>query len=1153
MRISTVFVLLAFLAGSLFGQLDRGAITGLVTDPSGAVVAGARVTATHLDTNLASVTLTTETGNYTLPALLIGNYRVEAEASGFKRAVRANVAVTAGSTIRVDIALEIGSLAESIEVGAKTTALETDTTRVATSITNKLVEDLPLVVAGQIRNVFNLATLAPEAKSANNYRIGGGQGAGWDIVMDGASITPTSAFYQASRSQILAAPIDAISEFTVESTGMKAEFGRAMGFINFATKSGTNEYHGNGFEFLRNDVFDARGFFAQTRPILRQHDFGGTVGGPVRFPKLYNGRNRSFFFLSYEGFRSREGNTPAYFTIPLPEMYSGDFTGWVTAAGARIPIYDPATTRPNPAGSGYIRDPFAGNRIPVTRFSQVASKYIALRPSEMAPNLPGPRLNYFRQQGTMTYPWNKGTARIDHRLTEKDTLMFFFLKAINEDTPGSAGPPGLPYPFTTSPALWERKWTSGRLTWDRMFTPRTLSTFRFYQQKGAADLWSTACSDHNAKWGTRLGLKNVPGPDQCLPPINMTVYSAWAGMSPSGAWGWDRGGNWSIAEDLSVIRGSHTFKAGFFFSRDRWDGGGQHSPNGSYTFTQLATAIPADQSQNTGNAFASFLLGYVSSVNIQTPRGVHMIWRHTGGFFQDDWKVTPRLTLNLGLRYEYTFPQVGGGVVAGVEKGYSNFDPEVPNPGAGGRPGAIVFTGKGPGRTGSTHPYDGWSKAFSPRVGAAYAPRSGTVVRVSAGRSFEALKTQAGSTHYDGFIGNLTWSSSDLSVNDHPMLLDNGIPPYNKPPYLKPEVMNDQNTDWWQRDSAGRPPEFWTWNFDVQQQVAATTVVTLRYSGSTGSHLTSGLLRPNQIHPRYLKDLGPTLLRSNINSAAARAAGIPLPYSGFNRTVQEALAPFPQYKTITVGHEHAGNSTYHALVLMADRRFSSGLTMLASYTLSKMFSNAESLVSGSMAIDFFNRKLEKGLSADDQTHVGRLAFSYELPFGRGRRFLTSGPAAHALGGWSFSGVAEYASGTPMSVATGITLPFGGGNRVFITSYENWRAALSGEKFDPFRDRWWNKPAFQQVPQAVLDTELGNSTRNNPKVRTPAFFNENLGLAKAVPIRERVRLVIRFEAFNLLNRVRWGSPDSTYTSASFGLVRSQGNTPRQMQAALKVHF
>ncbi len=359
-------------SASLFcwAQVNRGTITGVITDPSGAIVPGVKITALHVETGTSSATVATETGNYTLPALPIGSYRVDFEASGFKKTVRDQVPITAGATVRVDVILELGSVGESVSVQAQASPLEAETTRVATTINTKLVSDLPLFVNGSIRSVLTLALIAPETKTAGGFRIGGGQGAGWEMMMDGIPMTSASTQYQTDRAPLGSVPIDAINEFTVESSGMKAEFGRASGAVTFETKSGTNAVHGNLFEELRNNAMDARGFFATSAPILKQHDFGGTFGGPVFIPKIYNGKNRTFFFASYQGFRNRAGTTPGYNTIPLPANYDGDFSSW-TRNGVRVPIYDPASTKPNPTGAGYVRDIFPNNIIPKARFSGV--------------------------------------------------------------------------------------------------------------------------------------------------------------------------------------------------------------------------------------------------------------------------------------------------------------------------------------------------------------------------------------------------------------------------------------------------------------------------------------------------------------------------------------------------------------------------------------------------------------------------------------------------------------------------------------------------------------------------------------------------------------------------------------------------------------
>ena len=1144
------------LTASLWGQLNRGTISGVISDPGGGAIIGARITAVHVATNVASHANSTGTGDFTIGQLLIGDYRVSAEAAGFKRSVRERVSLIGGGVSRIDMQLELGAVSESVTVQAKAPGVETDSSRVSTTVSTRLIEDLPLVVSGQIRNVFNLAVLAPQASSNGNLRLGGGQISSWEMEMDGVSMTVASATQQNPRAISSSVPIDAIAEFAIEITGTKAEYGRAMGQISLETKSGTNQYHGNGFEFLRNDAFDARGFFARSVPVLKQHDFGGTFGGPVHLPKLYNGRNRTFFFSSYEGFRSRQAGAPSTLTVPLPEMYNGDFNGWTQTNGTVIPIFDPASTR-DAGGGKFARDVFAGNRVPLTRYSQVAKNYLSVRPASMVPNLVGPRNNFFADKGSLTFPSDKGTMRVDHQLRTNDRLSILYLNGHSSRVPVNGDPPGLPPPFTSNGGNGAESHyqlnKAIRVQWDHIFTPRLLSSFRFaIQTDGAEDSHLTA-DDPEARWGQRMGIKNASGEDRGLAPISMTDYTTWGGSTYS----FDRGKTFHSTYDVMYSAGSHSLKGGFFFQSDRWDGG-KHGSNGSFGFAQLATAIPGDQSKNSGNAFASFLLGYVGNAGVEAPRDVHQTWTHLGGYIQDDWRITRRLTINAGLRYEYTLP-VSGGATATVDPnfpsdavvGFSNFDPTVPNPGAGGRLGATVFSGNGAGRLGTDRLFDSFKGGFSPRLGLSYSLSPGTVIRAYGGRSFSALKTTHGSAHFSGFAGTASWSSQDLQVVDFPMMLDNGLPNWQRPPSLRADIDNGQTPQFWQRSDAGRPPEFLTWNLDIQRQLPFAVVATIGYNGTNGSHLPSANLTINQIDTKYLTTLGPTVLRSQINSAVARAANVPIPYPGFTGTVEQALKPFPQFiniETNQAGGERNGTSTYHAMVLKFDKRFSSGVSFLGSYVFSKFFA------ADSGAVDQYNRRIQRGLSGLDQTHVAKSAFTYELPFGKGKPFLSSRLTDRIAGGWNIAGFLESASGTPMSVGSGITLPKGGGgNRVFVTSYDNWRAPIAGGKFDPARDLWWSKAAFQQVPDSVLQSTIGNAAPNNPKVRSPWNFNESLSLSKSFGITEHARVVLRLESFNVLNRVRWGGPSGTYTSTDFGKVTSQANSPRQVQLGAKIVF
>jgi hypothetical protein len=404
-----------------------------------------------------------------------------------------------------------------------------------------------------------------------------------------------------------------------------------------------------------------------------------------------------------------------------------------------------------------------------------------------------------------------------------------------------------------------------------------------------------------------------------------------------------------------------------------------------------------------------------------------------------------------------TWEDLGPGII----DGFTNFDPTVPNPKAGGRPGALVFSGSGAGRL-KGDVFDSYPWALGPRRGIVWRAGRGFVVRSSAGRMFASVKTTGGSTHFDGFILNTNYNSADNSINDFFTTLDAGIPWGSKGlppsagslPFIDPSLNNDGNVYLWQRSDSGRPPTYDNWTLDLQKELTSSMSLTVAYSGSKGTHLSSNLVRLNQIPMDYLAKYGRTLLNSSVNSAAARAANIPIPYTGFGNlsahTVQGALSPFPQYSSVltnggqpaSVG-ERAGNSTYHALVMKLDRRFSKGLSLLASYVLSKQFADAESAaIGGNGPLDQYNKSLEKSLSATDQTHVIRVALSYSLPVGKGQIFSFNRPLNLLLGGWTVSSFMSYEAGAPDTVASGAS-PIGTGSRVFINSYENWRAKPSG--------------------------------------------------------------------------------------------------------------
>src|SRR5688572_23771446 len=543
-----------------WAQVDRGTLTGTVTDSSGGLVPKASVKAVHVATNFERTVTTSDQGSYTIPQLPVGGYVVIINADGFQQVTLDNIEVTAGSTIRVDGKLSLGGLQDAITVSAEAKEIQVDSVKVTTAISAKFIQDLPLVVGGQLRSPLDLSLIAPEAKTGTsgdggrgNIVIGGGQEGGWDLTVDGVSATPGAPFEQRLWTTLNSPSVEAITEFAVDTNGFKAEFGHAGGgAVSFVSRSGTNQWRGKVFEFMRDDAFDSNDFFSKAagraKPPLSQHDFGGVFGGRVLIPKLYDGRDRTFFFTSYEAYRNKTSAAPQTVTIPVAEMYQGDFSQWRNAAGQLIPIYDPATTRPNPNGPGFIRDPFPNNQIPVERFSRISREVIQL--ATMRPDLPGVRNNFAYTPGDLinTNPWNKFSVKIDHNLTEKDRIGGLIHWGEVLVVPPSDGPGGgLPVPLNNFRDEDSHTYVY-RLNWDRVITPAVMNRVTFGHNN-----WFQLRASYNRDqgWGTKLGLRNVPGPDLLFPQINLSnqEYLNW-GRSE-----WGGSGNylWALTDDLTWV------------------------------------------------------------------------------------------------------------------------------------------------------------------------------------------------------------------------------------------------------------------------------------------------------------------------------------------------------------------------------------------------------------------------------------------------------------------------------------------------------------------------------------------------------------------------------------------------------------------------
>jgi hypothetical protein len=1182
LRGALVIVLTSAVCATLFAQSDRGTIRGVVRDTSGAVVPNAAVAVVNIGTNSEYKTISNaSTGDFTAPGLPTGNYRVRVESSGFKSLVQEPVAVLAGDTVSLDIKLEVGATQETVEVTSDAPLIQTDTARVATQVSNKFVEELPLAVNGAVRSPFDLAGVTGDttyAVGGTQMRIGGGKAGYFGMTLEG---TPVTVVFSGGGNQtfttVNSPSVEAIAEFAVDSNAFKAEFGHASGgSVSFVAKSGTNQLHGSAYEFLRNTVLGARGFFAAKTPTLKQNDFGATLGGPVIIPKIYNGKNRTFFFFSYEGFRNRAGALPTPYSVPPPDLLNGNFSNWVNGSGQRYTIYDPMTTSFNATTGTYSRQAFTGNIVPTSRIDPVAQSIIAFAAPLIVPNAPGlvpgtsayVRNNYINSVGTSQAPSDKTSIKADQLLTSNQRISFYYGKGSLFGQYGPSGTTGLPEPLSGTTSYSRSGIYRG--SHDYTITPRLLNRFyfginRFIQGQGSvATLAGTPFSQDLVKtvttsWQSR-GIC-IPGYPACgynFPQVSFgSDFTAWGAQTTGGSYN-------NIDEyrdDMTWIKGAHTFKWGGFYDNSLYIGIGDQSIEGNVTFSPLNTGVPGNTNMATGggSALASFLLGQVYGYSLQTPRYIATHYRSAAGYIQDDWKVFRKLTVNLGVRVEYVLAPIVD------DDQQSNFDATIPNPAAGGIKGAMLFAGTCSACTGSRTMVPKWH-GYAPRSGFAYALDSKTTIRGGAGISFGPLLSSGGADHYQGEAVNVTATSTNQGIS--PLwTLSQGAPPWHPVPETDPAVANGASPAFWNGATATRPSNEYSFSFDIQRQLTSSLSVDAGYAGTMASGIVSSLLEFNALNyaalPANLNPFttsGAGLLSSAIGSPAANAAGIVAPFANFSSlwgsgaSVAQALRPFPQYgsiDTVAGGGDKLGHSTYNALSIRVNKRLAHGFTLQGSYNFSKYLTDADSTGPENP----YNRRIEKNLSVTDQTHVAKVIYAVDLPFGKGRKYLNQNRWLDAvLGGWRLAGINVYQSGTPLALTTTINIPiFSGPDHITLppSGYTGWRGTYTGN-FDPNVNRFLQPSSFFG-PQPT--NQFGNATTTNPKERNFAGLNENMSLAKTFSIRERTRFELRAEAFNVLNRTIFGPVANALSlqNANFGNWASQANTPRQMQVTGKLSW
>ncbi len=1196
-----LLLLLALIPIISSGQTSEGILSGSVLDQSGAALEGAQISAKNQATGYTLTATTGAEGAFRFPSVPIGSYDISASHPGFGSVTQTGVNVTISTTTAVTITLNVGKSEQTITVQADATSIETESSDVGTVITTKQIVELPLALGGvgAMRSPEAFVFLAPgtagpgTANSNNGIfisKIGGGQNFGNEVLLDGTSTLRTengSSFDEAAPS------VEAISEFKVLTSTIPAIYGRTTGGIeSFTIKSGTNQFHGTAYDILQNDDLDANTWFNNAyaarcpagdsacraqyaRPINKKNDYGVNLGGPVLIPKFYSGRNRTFFFFNWEQYNQHIGGTSTSI-VPTVAERGGDFSGILdttkvlgTCGGQPVfqgEIFDPSIA----ANSSGCRTPFAGNRIPGARISPVSQTFLGYLP---APNITAqPNGNNFALSSSTPLENTTYTVRIDHSLSDKSKI--FGTYDTRDNTRYVNGNYTLPPP--ADPNGWSQDFIThyGRAGWDYIISPTLLNHLALgYNRTNSQNytLGALQARSGNFSWNTKLGIPGLNGTE--FPIVNVGEGLPSLGRANNDA-NVDNGER--LNDTLTWVKGKHSLTFGFDFRNQLYATYASDTDSGVYNFARNQTAANVTLNGQSGNGIASFLLGDLNNANAfiqgHVPRWT---FQYYAAFAQDDWKVTPHLTLNLGLRWDVDVPR------SESHQDTSNFDPTVPNPAANNIPGGMVF-----GNTCSNcNPK--WADTkfhdVGPRIGFAYNPNGGRfVLRGGYGVLYGPLQyTDFGGSQVQGYSATPTFNSPDgISPAFN---WTTGFPSFAPPPFLNPSVVNQGNPNYIQ-PRFGQPAIIQSWSFQVQGQVSKDMVATLGYVGQRGQNLRSALMNINNI-PQSALALGNGLNQK----VAGNTLGVTAPYANFfndwgaDAPVWRALRPFPQYDYLYMDVlQNIGQSSYQSLQATLQRRFSAGLSLQSSFTWQKTLTDADSILPGinggiSQIQNPGDLRSEKALSSQDVPYVFTAAFLYELPFGRGKHMLNHGIGGAVLGGWQVGGVLRYQSGVPISFgcANGVN---GWQNciRFNRASAPPLVANARSNSFSPFTENFFN-PACSYLGQAgcafadpnteavaagsgttVQDARggayiLGDYPRNNGDARAPNYFNEDFSVIRNFHIVERVSLQLKGELLNAFNRHIFSVPDANPYDSNFGQVTSTIDQQRVVQFTLRLNF
>jgi hypothetical protein len=1149
--------------GMLFAQIDRGAIVGQVTDSTGAVVPGAKIQVTNVNTNTAIALEANDQGLYTASNLPAGTYRVVVSNAGFKTATSAAAELRSSITLRVDIKLQPGLVTESVTVTGEAPILDVGTTNNSTGMQDNLIEQMPVIVAGTQRAITDYLQQLPGYTSGGSFTpqasgslagdtetyIDGGPASEWGIARGGiGEVSPS---------------IEQVGEFSVVQNAFNAEYGGfGSWFTNVVLKSGTNELHGSVYDHLGNSALNAKSYFSTTGVTpFKQNEGGFTVGGPVVLPKIYNGRNKTFFFGSLGLFYSRVGASGATMTLPTTAECNGDFSG------LGVNIYDPVTRQ---------QFQYLGkmNVIPPSQISS-AAKLICSYVPKVDPSA-GLNNNY-HSQSAPTWPYfNTFTplVKIDHSFSDKEKLSVSYTNQIRHRLLS-----GNTVGFVRAPA-WGGQETNPlddyfdqianswkvRINVDSVITPAllnhvTLSADRY------VNLGPNGTDGQG--WNQKLGITGIPADNGSFPAISFsdTVQSSLNGFNRAYEENWHEM-RYTIDENLSWTHGKHAFKFGGEVGDNREIRFIKPGAAGQFAFSRQTTSQNVSDSVN-GSAFASFLLGAVNSTQAYVPLETDQRFYHYGIFAQDDWHMTPQLTVSYGVRWDFSPP------FSERHNYITAFVSDLKNPGAGNLPGALAYAGSGTGKYGKPF-QDTWYGGWAPRLGLAYQLNNKTMVRASSGMYYAATVNQvpfldSGALGYSvtpafqsgdgGFTPVMNWSQQSFPQN------------FQKPPAIDPSFLNGQAISYIPR-SGDRLPQTINWVLDIEREVAHNLALDVMYIGSHSTHLAlaGSASQLNYLDKKYLSQgfglLGP----------CAFTPGCTMPYANFasqlggSATVAQALKPYPQYTY--VGTDSVllpeGKAHYHSLQIKATKRMSFGLSGLAFFTWSKNMSNAGGAGDLTYASSYGSIIQYPGdnpvvIDPQNPAAIFGTSFSYQLPFGNGRAFMNHAPVAadFVLGGWTVSGSLRYTSGNAMQInafnffastlgynTSVLGLPFEFANYVGGNPHGTWSGKFNPKRPNTaFGDSYLNASAFSSPAPFTF----GNTAPYLSWVRGFTQGSEALEIQKTISIRERLKFDFGADFVNPFNIVRWANPSTLVGTPTFGTVSGTQGTPRQIQINGKINF